>query len=416
MTKPPHQARDAALHTIRKLRAAGHTALLAGGCVRDRLLGIEPKDYDVATDAVPDRVAEIFPRARKVGAKFGVVLVRRFGCDVEVATFRIDGDYADGRHPDEVTFGTAEDDARRRDFTINGLFCDPVDDRVIDYVGGREDLAAGIIRTIGEPDRRFGEDHLRMLRAVRFAARLGFSIDPGTRDAIGRLADRLAAISVERIWMELELMLADPTRATAWRLLVDLGLRGHLSSVWAGATLRETAAEDLIQARLAALPSRALDAAVGLAATLCDGTPRHAVDVARALRLSNRTRDAVVWLVKSLPAAYASATLDLADLKLLMANPSWADLPDLLRADLAAHGADPSAHAELLRRAGEIAPDSVAPPPLVTGDDLSAEGLAPGPQMGAILRRLYRAQLNGETTHREAALRLARRWLGEETA
>ena len=151
MSDERHSSWDAALHTMEKLRAAGHVALLAGGCVRDRLLRRTPKDYDVVTDATPERVHELFPHSRKVGAAFGVMLVRKFGHDIEVATFRLDGPYSDGRHPDAVTFGTDVEDAQRRDFTINGLFFDPLDDRVIDYVGGQDDLNARIVRTIVHP-------------------------------------------------------------------------------------------------------------------------------------------------------------------------------------------------------------------------------------------------------------------------
>ncbi|MBU0718712.1 MAG: CCA tRNA nucleotidyltransferase, partial [Planctomycetes bacterium] len=184
MTTQRHTAWDAALQIIKRLRAEGHTALLAGGCVRDRLLAQTPKDFDIVTDAPPERVKEIFPRARKVGAKFGVMLIRKYGFDTEVATFRSDGTYSNGRHPDQVTFSSDIEDAQRRDFTINGLFHDPIEDLVIDYVGGRADLEARILRTIGNPEQRFGEDHLRMLRAVRFASRLGFEIEPTTMAAI----------------------------------------------------------------------------------------------------------------------------------------------------------------------------------------------------------------------------------------
>jgi poly(A) polymerase len=202
----------AALHVMDTLRGAGHQALLAGGCVRDLLLSRTPKDYDVATDAPPGRVLEFFPKARAVGAKFGVILVRKFGRDVEVATFRTEGPYSDGRRPDHVAFGSAEEDARRRDFTINGLFFDPAGQRVIDYVGGQDDLRRRILRTIGDPSERFAEDHLRMLRAVRLAARLEFTLEAQTRTEISRAAPLLSGISPERIWMELEQILTAPSR------------------------------------------------------------------------------------------------------------------------------------------------------------------------------------------------------------
>ena len=215
-------ARAAALDIIATLRSAGHIALLAGGCVRDLLLNRTPKDYDVVTDATPRRVKELFPRARQVGAKFGVMLVRRYRHDVEVATFRADGTYSDGRHPDQVTFGTEQEDAARRDFTVNGMFCDPAEERIIDHVGGREDLEAGVIRTIGVPAERFAEDHLRMLRAVRFASTLGFELAPETLAAIRQHAPKLELISAERIWQELVQILVGSARARGWTLLLDV--------------------------------------------------------------------------------------------------------------------------------------------------------------------------------------------------
>src|SRR5919199_235347 len=180
----PKCERDDALAVLRRLRDAGHVAYFAGGCVRDLLLGLEPKDYDVATDAPPQRVRELFGNTQAVGQAFGVILVRHRRSQVEVATFRSDGAYLDGRRPSEVRFTTAEEDAQRRDFTINGLFSDPTEGRIIDYVGGQEDLKNKLLRAIGDPDRRFEEDHLRLLRAVRFAARFGLDIEPHTSDAI----------------------------------------------------------------------------------------------------------------------------------------------------------------------------------------------------------------------------------------
>src|SRR3954469_23233625 len=214
--RPPSLREDAEA-VLRRLREAGHVAYFAGGCVRDLLLGLEPKDWDVATDAPPQRVRELFSKTEAVGAAFGVILVRHGKSVVEVATFRSEGNYLDGRRPSEVRFTTAEEDARRRDFTINGLFLDPLAggppaEQVIDYVGGREDLRRGVLRAIGDPERRFAEDYLRLLRAVRFAARLGFPIPPATAAAVRRHAPRLAQIAPERVGDELRVMLPPPTR------------------------------------------------------------------------------------------------------------------------------------------------------------------------------------------------------------
>lgn len=403
MNAQPRTARNAALQIIMILRSNGHVALLAGGCVRDMLLNRTPKDYDVATDARPARVQELFPQARLVGAKFGVVLVRKSGFDIEVATFRSDGPYSDGRHPDAVTFGTEIEDARRRDFTINGLFLDPLDDRVIDYVGGRDDLTAGVIRTIGDPDHRFFEDHLRMLRAVRLASRLGFTIEPRTASAIERLAPNLKAISPERIWQELEEILTAPTRTAGWSQLIQLGLVDHLAS-----GLRVDRRPDSpIRRRLSALSDEPIDPALALAGLLCDDGVAAAKDVCRALRLSNRLTQAVVWLVRSLPMLRPESHLELADLKILMAEPNWPQLVELLRVDLTAANADLTPYSSVRQRAEAIDSADVAPPPLLSGDELAAMGMSPGPKFGEILKNVYRAQLNMKITTRDEAITMA---------
>src|SRR5580658_3430815 len=217
--------RELALHICEKLFEAGHQAYLVGGCVRDLELGREPADYDVATDALPERVVSLFPGSLTIGAKFGVILVHEGDADVEVATFRSDVGYSDGRHPDRVIFSrTAEEDVRRRDFTINGLLLDPRTNDVLDFVGGREDLRAGLVRAIGDPDRRFGEDKLRMLRAVRFAARFGFQIEPATFAAIRELAPQITQVSPERIREELTKLLTEGAARRGFELLDETGL------------------------------------------------------------------------------------------------------------------------------------------------------------------------------------------------
>lgn len=404
MSEERHSSWDAALHTMKKLRAAGHVALLAGGCVRDRLLGRTPKDYDVVTDATPERLQRLFPHSRKVGAAFGVMLVRKFGHDIEVATFRSDGPYSDGRHPDTVTFGTDVEDARRRDFTINDLFFDPFKGRVIDYVGGQADLQARIVQTIGDSYQRFAEDHLRMLRAVRFAAQLGFQIHPDTASAMRQLAPQLATISPERVWMELEMLLTDPSRAEGWALLLETGLRSHLSPAWPGSSDDDA----VVQARLAALPPNPVDASLALAAVLCGNTPDAAQGACHALRLSNQATRTVTWLVRSLAAVRAEASLELADLKLLMAQEAWPDLLELLRADLTAVGASLEAYEHIRGRASAIPTAKIAPPPLLSGHDLANMGMSPGPRFGQILDTVYRAQLNEHITARDAAVARAR--------
>ena len=407
------RARDAwqsALEIIKLLRAEGYNALLAGGCVRDRLLQRTPKDYDVATDATPDRVQEFFPRARKVGAKFGVMIVHKDGHDIEVATFRTDGPYSDGRRPDSVVFGTEIEDAKRRDFTINGLFYDPIGDRIIDHVRGRGDLDRRVVRTIGDPDQRFGEDHLRMLRAVRFATRLGFEIEPETADAIRRLAVQLKSISPERVWLELEEVLSVSQRSRGWSLLVETGLRDHLCTHW---PQRDSDAR--VERRLAALPSQTIRPSLGLAAIWCGGIRRDLTRASEALRLSNRLSREVIWLVTSLESVRHEESLEMADLKLLMANAVWPQLLDLLQAELVATESDPSPCERVRRRASSIAAKDVAPEPHLTGNDLCELGLSPGPRMGELIDLLYRAQLNEQIQSREAAMTVATEWIKERS-
>ncbi|MHC5111396.1 MAG: CCA tRNA nucleotidyltransferase [Planctomycetota bacterium] len=401
----------AAMLVLEKIRERKHVAYFAGGCVRDALLSIKPKDYDVATDATPDQVLEMFPRARRVGAKFGVVLVRRMRHDVEVATFRSDGDYSDGRRPDHVEFGSEQEDARRRDFTINALFYDPKTDQVLDYVNGRNDLEERIVRTVGNPDMRFGEDHLRLLRAIRFATRLGFEIEDKTWKSLCEHAPLLSRISPERIWMELEAILVAPTRARAWDLLSRSNLVAQLSPErnWPGQDTAEANDSRLrrIGKRLAALGEQPIVPQLALAAIWCDESRDRIVTLAEHLRLSNRMTDSTRWLVRSLPRARHSGNLELADVKELMAPPDWVHLPALLRASLIADGLDTAAATTLHSRAAAIPRNAVKPAPFIDGHRLQELGVAPGPAFGRILRAVYRAQLNEDITTEAAAVDLA---------
>ncbi len=394
----------AARYVLKTLHEGGHRALYAGGCVRDKLLGRTPKDYDVVTDAVPDRVLALFPRSRHVGALFGVIIVRKFACEVEVATFRSDGAYTDGRHPIAVTFGTETEDAYRRDFTVNALFYDPDADRVIDYVHGCEDLQARIIRTVGNPIDRFGEDHLRMLRAVRFAAKLEFEIAPDTLNAITRGCRDLGLISPERVWMEIQAILEDPSRARGWLLLGKTGLVNHLTADWAVDAETSVA----IGARLDRLPPCPLGAQVGLAGVLADQPTATVRNVCKALRLSNRLADATAWLTASLNMLLKGESLELADLKALMAHDDWPHLQMLFRAELERQSGTADAADDLRERAERIPCEAVTPPPLLAGDGLARLGVAPSPAFGLILKEVYRAQRNETITSQEEAVALAR--------
>ncbi len=399
--------RDAAMQVVRTLHEAGQVALFAGGCVRDMCLKRPPKDYDVATDATPERIIALFSRTRRVGMQFGVVLVGVGRHWIEVATFRSDGVYADGRRPVEVHFTDARQDALRRDFTINGMFYDPARDEIIDHVGGRADLEAGLIRAIGDPDRRFGEDHLRLLRAVRFAARLAFDIEADTASAIRRRAGDLRRISAERIRMELEMILSHQGRASALRMLRELEL---LPNLWPDAGELKPHGE-AIEATLERL-TEGCSFEAGFAAMLHPLSVDRVKAACRALTCSNRSTQTVAWLLDHLEKLNRSDELSLADLKLLMANAGFGELMILRRARLGALGLSQEGLDRLEARAEGIPREEIAPPPLITGHDLAELGLSEGPQYKRILDTVYYQQLNGDIrdakSGRALAARLAR--------
>ncbi|MFN0011766.1 MAG: CCA tRNA nucleotidyltransferase [Phycisphaerales bacterium] len=445
-TPDPLLARAAATSVVRTLREAGHTAYFAGGCVRDELLGHAPSDYDIATDATPERVRSLFPRTNHVGAAFGVTLVhvpappahapapadRPSLITVEVATFRSDGPYADNRRPDSVVFADAPADAARRDFTINALFLDPleapgeteraagVQGRVIDLVRGVPDLSAKLIRAVGNPDARLAEDHLRALRAVRFAARLGFTIEPATGAAIRAHAAQLAGVSKERIGEELRRMFEQPPDART--------CAAHLiQSLWLDAPVLGEAHSAAATPTLAALPASA-PFATTLAAWTLDRAPTPA---ARAALMHETT---VTAAVARLRAALCLSNADAALLSGTFAIRArlltlWPGLSVALQKRTAHHPAFASAFATLTpadtptanavaTRLAELTislhPDPFAhpppaPEPLITGDDLIGIGLVPGPAFKALLDGLYDAQLEGRIDSREAGMELARR-------
>ncbi len=416
--KPLPREAAPAVRVARRLREAGHAALLAGGCVRDLLLGGVPSDYDVATAARPEQVCRLFRSTRQVGAQFGVVLVRQGRRWIEVATFRSDGAYSDGRHPDAVAFSTPEADARRRDFTVNGMFLDPAEMRVIDYVCGRLDLAERRLRAIGDPAERFAEDHLRMLRAVRFAARLSFAVEPATLAAIRAEAGKLARVSAERVRDELERMLAHPSRGAAFELLVETGLVQHLWPRVAWSPERLAAAGTRL-GRLAVAP-RHLGRLEGeapfelpMAVLLSDRSVPEVHDICRALACSNEQRETIAWLVEHRAALDDPERMPLSRLKRLMAHPAFCLLGPMNRALCDPSQAGPRRGA-LERRLAVIPPESVRPPPLVTGDDLIARQVPAGPVYGEVLERLYTEQLEERLATREAALRRLDEMLGEK--
>lgn len=411
----PIAPRLAAAWVARGLREAGHRALFAGGCVRDSLLGHEAADYDVATGATPDEIRRVFPRAIGVGESFGVMLVRHGGRSVEVATFRADGSYTDGRRPDAVRFSDDREDALRRDFTINGMFEDPETGEIVDHVGGRADLEAGILRAIGTPEDRLREDRLRALRAARFAARFSLTIDPATEAAVRRFAPDLAAVSRERIGNEVRRMLAHPTRARAVELMESLGL---------GAPVLAERAERVDHARVAGLAPGAgveealaawmLGRSTGTAdAPSCAGDRPHAdVSPARqrrwrdALVLSNDESEGVAAILAMRPRIIERwPDGDAAARKRMASGPGFAGALAVLRAEGNPVVAAVDGDLPALRAQG------LAPTPFVTGDDLVAMGMRPGPEFRPMLDRAYDLQLNGALADRDAALAAVRGWL-----
>ncbi len=391
------------MRVVRKLQESGYEAYFAGGCVRDKLMGITPQDYDVATSARPAEVRRLFPHSQKVGATFGVVIVRRAGQMIEVATFRCDGPYADGRHPSQVIFATARRDAQRRDFTCNGLFFDPIAGRLIDYVGGREDIERKFLRAIGPPLERFREDHLRMIRAMRFAARLGFSIDPATWDAIGELAANIAKVSRERIGQELRMLLTHPSRWTGVELLARSGLLDHF---WPF-PVKNRKISTRRNSRLDRLPAPS-GFATALAAMVHDVSGLE-MDPAQcgkrmqeSLALSGREAGDIDWFLAQLPVLRQWRNQRTARLKRLLADERCDDLLALYAAESVA-----GESAELQTRLAELRRAPIAPAPLVTGDDLISLGASPGPRFKQWLEELYDRQLEGEFPNRPGALRAA---------
>ena len=402
-----------ALRIIDVLSDAGFHAVLAGGCVRDGLLGRRPKDYDVATDATPPAVRRLFGHRRTLafGASFGVigVLPEHSGDEdaieddgpktgvTEVATFRSDGDYHDGRRPDAVTFGDARADAVRRDFTINGLFFDPArDDSILDYVGGHDDLRRRVVRAIGDPHQRFAEDHLRLLRAVRFATTLAFDVEPDTLRAVRDHADDLSGVSAERIGAEMRRILGDPNAPRGLSMLFDTGLSRR-----AWPSLNAAAIETFAD-RWSITPTN--DPVAATAMMLADnGFGDDAVDeVTGVWRLSNAERRRIEFALQHYATIALGAETPWSTLQPIVAHPRARDAIDLATAICAA---DELSCAGLLRCTEALRwPESrLDPSPLITGEDLRSAGMTPGPEFKAILAEVRRRQLDGELlTRREA--------------
>ncbi len=425
--------RKAATAIARRLRAKGFQAYLVGGCVRDLVMGREPKDYDIATDATPEQVVKLYPDALTVGAQFGVVIVPRAAGNVEVATFRSDGRYADGRHPVEVRYAqTPQEDVRRRDFTINGLLLDPATDQVLDYLGGQADIRARRLRTIGDPIERFSEDRLRMLRAVRFASRFEFALDGAAKQAIQRLAPQIHDVSAERVRDEIIKMLTEGQARRAFELLDETALLGEVlpevkamqgvaqppefhpeGDVWIHTLL-------MLEGLRSATPTLALGALlhdVGKPPTFSirerirfdnhvEVGAKMAEAICARLRLSARETERIVELVrhhlrfKDFPRMKRSTQLRFLRME------GFEEHLELHRLDcLASHG-DLTNHNLAKQLMEETPPEEIKPAPLLRGDDLIAQGYAPGPRFREILQAVEDAQLDGKVRTREDALQL----------
>lgn len=418
----PLSLRDDAIAVLKRLRDNGHVAYFAGGCVRDMLMQRDPKDYDVATDATPERVRTLFTNTQAVGAAFGVVLVRHQRSVIEVATFRTDLEYKDGRHPSGVRFSTPEEDAARRDFTINGIFYDPIADRIIDYVGGQDDIRGKTLRAIGDPAQRFAEDHLRLLRAVRFASRFGLTIEVATASAIKRDAAKLISISPERVGEELRLILTPVTRIAAWKLLNHFGFAEviyrflpardcHENRATANEIFDHTAPGQDIPFHLAlaaaSLEHRLSSTGEPDIRVLCATTALSRLNQAlrKSLKLSNAESDGLVGTLGGVGVLIQEEFPRVAQLKRFLAHPHAAESRELARA-IAAVGLHSERVSKVVRFLAELERTDFAPPPFVTGDDLTAAGLRPGPAFKRILDEVYDAQLESRVTNKDEAMAL----------
>jgi poly(A) polymerase len=435
------KSRDIALNILRTLHAAGYEAWLVGGCVRDELRGVAPKDFDIATNALPEQVESLFPKTIGVGKSFGVMLVLENDQQFEVATFRAESGYTDGRRPDTVTFGDAEADALRRDFTINGLFLNPITEELRDWVGGEADLKAGVLRTIGDPAERFGEDHLRLLRAVRFAAQLDFQIEPATFAAVQQHAEKINRVSAERIRDELLKLFRPPHAARGLDLLRDSGLLAHVLPEMMFTIGCEQSPEyhpegDVYKHIRLMLDSMAEDAPAELPWTILlhdiakpataavgedgrihnYGHDKQGAEMAEVilerLKFPRKQIDAIVFTVLKHMNLAAAPKMRKAKLRRMLLRPTF-------ELELEQHRIDClGSHAKLdiydFLRAEQAALEEMPAliKPLVTGRDLIDLGVKPGPPMGKLLNEIRDCQLAEEFSTREEALA----WAKEKTA
>lgn len=425
-------ARDRAISIVRRLREEGYEAYFAGGCVRDMLLDKRPQDYDIATRARPEEIQRLFVETIPVGAQFGVILVVIEGHAFEVASFRHDGPYLDGRRPSHVRYGSLEEDIRRRDFTINGMVYDPLADRLIDLVEGRRDLELGRIRAIGDPAQRFGEDRLRMLRAVRFAASMNFTIEDATFAAIRRFAPQITEIAWERIGEEITRILTEGGARRGFSILDETGLLrvvlpeiAALKGVWQSpdyhpegdvfnhtmlllshlnARVSETLAYGCLLHDVAKPPCFRQD---GERVTFYGHTERGAAmaeEILKRLKRSRAVGERVSYLVRNHLRHVQAPQMRLSTLKRFLREDGIEELLELTRIDALSSNGDLRYYQFCRERLAALKEEEIRPAPLVRGDDLTALGFTPGPLFGEILRQVEDRQLGGELTSREQAL------------
>ena len=431
--------KEGALEIVGALRADGKRALLAGGCVRDLVLGVEPKDYDIATDATPEEVGRVFEKTIPVGVEFGIVAVILEQGQYEVARFRTEGPYRDGRHPESVTFAEPQEDARRRDFTINGMFYDVEEERVVDFVGGKEDLEAGVVRAIGDPVERFREDFLRMLRAVRFAARLGFEIEPATYRAIKATASRIGETSAERIRDELTLILTEGGASRGMALLMETGLLAELmpevadmdgvaqspehhpeGDVW---THVKMMLDELEAGESETLAWGVLLHDIGKPPTYTEADrirfnghdalgAKMASALCRRLHMSNDEIERISNLTAHHMRFRHVKEMRLSKLKRFPRQPNFRELLELHRIDCVCSHGGLDLHEFCVQQLEEAGEEDLRPERLLSGDDLIAMGFEPGPRFKEILNRVEDEQLEGRVATREEAVALVEREFG----
>lgn len=433
------QMREAAIQIVRTLRTAGFEAFWVGGCVRDFLLGREPQDFDIATNAIPDQIERLFPKTIPVGKQFGVILVVEEGHEYQIATFRAEADYTDGRRPNQVQFSHAREDAIRRDFTINGLFYDPVSEQVHDWVDGEKDLQNRLIRTIGSPDERFAEDHLRLLRAIRFATQLGFTIEPGTFAAVQKHAAKITRVSAERIRDELVKLFAPPNAARGLDLLRDSGLMEHvLPELMSTLTCEQSpdyhpegSVYNHLRQMLSALPDPLPDNSLPWAALLHDiakpqtarrgadgvihfyGHEKVGADMAEAilcrLRFPRKQIDDTVTAVRHHMQFKDVPHMRKATLRRLILRKTFPLELELHRLDCLGSHQRLDIYELLKKEEADLHRQPDLHPPLLNGNDLLAMGVAPGRELGSLLHELRDKQLAEEIKTAEEA----RKWVSE---